>query len=224
MGIAIAVTIISFWIIHLFYILGISEVSFSSPMIYLHILLQMYLSTGIFITSHDAMHRNICRNKFINNSIGYVTSFLFAGFNFKKLLKSHFIHHRAPTSGEDPDFNVHSQNFFLWWMKFLLNYVSVSQIIIMALQFNILILFFSKINVIIFWILPSFLSTLQLFYFGTYLPHRNPDHGLDSPHFARSQRKNHLWAMISCYFFGYHYEHHASPKTPWWKLYRISGN
>jgi beta-carotene ketolase (CrtW type) len=27
--------------------------------------------------------------------------------------------------------------------------------------------------------------------------------------------------MLSCYFFGYHYEHHESPQTPWWKLYQI---
>jgi beta-carotene ketolase (CrtW type) len=26
--------------------------------------------------------------------------------------------------------------------------------------------------------------------------------------------------MISCYFFGYHFEHHESPQTPWWRLYQ----
>jgi beta-carotene ketolase (CrtW type) len=27
-----------------------------------------------------------------------------------------------------------------------------------------------------------------------------------------------VWAFISCYFFGYHYEHHDQPYLPWWKL------
>lgn len=222
MGILIACIIIFSWTAHLYYLLTISEITFSDPVLYIHILLQTYLCTGIFITSHDAMHKNVSNNKIINNTIGYLTSFLFAGFNFKVLLKNHLIHHSSPTSENDPDFNVDSQNFLIWWIKFLKNYTSIFQIIIMALLFNFLIIFFHKTNVIIFWLIPPVISTLQLFYFGTYLPHRYPDINLHSPHFARSQKKNHLWAMLSCYFFGYHFEHHSSPKTPWWKLYKIS--
>jgi beta-carotene ketolase (CrtW type) len=41
---------------------------------------------------------------------------------------------------------------------------------------------------------------------------------MDNKQQSRSQRKNHVWAFISCYFFGYHYEHHAQPYLPWWKL------
>ncbi|MFW6276162.1 MAG: fatty acid desaturase, partial [Bacteroidota bacterium] len=67
--------------------------------------------------------------------------------------------------------------------------------------------------------LPALLSTLQLFYFGTYLPHRKPHTHDMGRHRARTQSKNHLWAMLSCYFFGYHTEHHESPGTPWWQLY-----
>jgi beta-carotene ketolase (CrtW type) len=26
---------------------------------------------------------------------------------------------------------------------------------------------------------------------------------------------------LSCYFFGYHFEHHDSPGTPWWRLWRV---
>jgi beta-carotene ketolase (CrtW type) len=73
-------------------------------------------------------------------------------------------------------------------------------------------------NLILFWELPAVLSTLQLFYFGTYLPHRGV-HDKGNIHQSRSQAKNHIWAFISCYFFGYHYEHHAYPHMPWWKLF-----
>ncbi|MGM0613719.1 MAG: fatty acid desaturase, partial [Bacteroidota bacterium] len=75
-------------------------------------------------------------------------------------------------------------------------------------------------NVIVFWIVPAILGTLQLFYVGTFLPHQRPHDEYMQPHKARTQKKNHLWAMLSCYFFGYHYEHHESPRTPWWQLYK----
>ena len=67
--------------------------------------------------------------------------------------------------------------------------------------------------------LPGILATGQLFYFGTYLPHRG-SHSKENKHKSRSQKLNHAWAFVTCYFFGYHYEHHASPATPWWKLYQ----
>jgi hypothetical protein len=57
----------------------------------------------------------------------------------------------------------------------------------------------------------------QLFIFGTYLPHRG-EHAAGNQTQSRSQSRNHVWAFISCYFFGYHYEHHDQPYLPWWKL------
>ncbi len=92
----------------------------------------------------------------------------------------------------------------------------------MAGLFNLGLLFFSEIQLIVLWIIPSILATFQLFYFGTYLPHRLPHITEMGIYKSRTLKKNHLWAMLSCYFFGYHYEHHASPQTPWWKLYQTN--
>jgi beta-carotene ketolase (CrtW type) len=72
-------------------------------------------------------------------------------------------------------------------------------------------------NLIVFWEIPAILSTLQLFYFGTYLPHRGEHHPTDKFK-AKSQKLNHFLAFITCYFFGYHHEHHAYPYLPWWNL------
>ena len=44
----------------------------------------------------------------------------------------------------------------------------------MAGLFNLGLLFFSEIQLIVLWIIPSILATFQLFYFGTYLPDRLP--------------------------------------------------
>jgi len=72
---------------------------------------------------------------------------------------------------------------------------------------------------VLFWIIPSVLATFQLFFFGTYLPHSG-EHESDNRHKSSTQSKNHIWAFLSCYFFGYHYEHHEKPYVPWWQLYK----
>lgn len=223
MGIVFAILIIGVWFTHLYYVLTSVDVTFTSPLFYFHLLLQAYLYTGLFITAHDAMHKTVSRNKYINKIIGYAAAFLFAGMSYNRLIKNHFDHHRYPGTEKDPDFNVNSQNFFIWWGTFMVRYTTIPQLIVMAAAYNVLKIWIPEINLWFFWVIPAFLGTLQLFYFGTYLPHKYPhEHSMD-PHNARTQKKNHLWAMLSCYFFGYHFEHHDSPRTPWWKLYQIKG-
>lgn len=221
MGLLIATVIIILWISHLAYSLTKGTEDFSSPLLYLHMIVQAYLYTGLFITAHDAMHGTVSKNKKINKTIGILALFLFAGMNYNRIIKSHMLHHKFPGEDRDPDFNTSSQNFFIWWLKFMLGYLTIVQLAIMAVIYNILNIWFSREILLVYWIIPAFLSTLQLFYFGTYQPHRFPHQEEMKPHNARSQKRNHIWAMLSCYFFGYHNEHHESPRTPWWKLYRV---
>ncbi len=210
------------WAGHLAYILIYAEVSVTNPLMYLHILLQGYLYTGLFITAHDAMHGNVSGSKAINTATGTLATFLFAGLWYPRLKKNHGLHHKHPASEKDPDFYVKSQNFWKWWAMFMWRYLTLGQLLIMALLFNLLIRLpgLNETRVLVFWVLPAFLGTLQLFYVGVYWPHRLPHKSSMEPYQARTQKKNHLWAMISCYFFGYHYEHHQSPGTPWWRLYK----
>jgi beta-carotene/zeaxanthin 4-ketolase len=62
---------------------------------------------------------------------------------------------------------------------------------------------------------------LQLFYFGTFLTHREPTEGYTNPHRTTSNHFSHFWSFITCYHFGYHKEHHEYPQLPWWKLPEI---
>jgi beta-carotene ketolase (CrtW type) len=66
---------------------------------------------------------------------------------------------------------------------------------------------------------PPILSSLQLFYFGTYLPHKNPE-AIENTYRSRTQNIHVFWGFVSCYFFGYHYEHHSKPFLPWWRLWK----
>lgn len=220
-GLVIALLIISAWAVHLFYSLEFVQPEFSNAFFYLHVLIQGYLYTGLFITAHDAMHGVVYpgRRK-LNDFIGAAASLLFAGMSYERLRKNHFAHHKYPGSEKDPDFFVKSQNFFLWFFTFMYRYTTILQLVIMAAVFNLLKLRYEETAVWFYWVIPAFLGALQLFFFGTYLPHREPHTDDMNPHKARTLPKNHLLAMLSCYFFGYHYEHHDAPHTPWWQLYK----
>lgn len=215
-GVIVGVSIIFLWLVSLLFLLN-WEVNWSNPVTYLAVLLQMHLYTGLFITAHDAMHGIVSENKKWNHFIGWLAAILFSYNFYWKLFPKHHEHHRFVATDKDPDYHA-SGNFLIWYFSFIKQYVSVWQILLMAVTFNILKLFLPTENLIIFWMLPAILSTFQLFYFGTYLPHRGES---TNKHHSGSQSQNHFWAFISCYFFGYHYEHHDSPGTPWWRLWKV---
>ncbi|MET0573643.1 MAG: fatty acid desaturase, partial [Pedobacter agri] len=161
------------------------------------------------------MHGTIASNRTVNNAVGYISVFLYAGFFYNGLYRKHHRHHQHVHTSNDPDFAPHG--FWRWYLSFMLNYVTVIQLVIMAIAFNVLKIWIDEKNLLLFWVLPSLLSTFQLFYFGTYLPHKG-EH--DNIHHSSTLPKNHFMAFITCYFFGYHFEHHEKPYTPWWQLYK----
>lgn len=212
-GVLIAILIISAWLASLVSLLS-WDFSWPDPLVYLMVLVQTHLYTGLFITAHDAMHGTISPNHRLNNFIGQVCVVLYAVFPYKKLYRKHHQHHQNVHTDNDPDF--YEGSFIRWYFNFMLEYLSWWQVVLMAVIFNFLKFWIGQTNLILFWVLPSLLSTLQLFYFGTWLPHHGQH---DNVHQSRTQKKNHLLAFFSCYFFGYHYEHHVSPGVPWWKLW-----
>jgi beta-carotene/zeaxanthin 4-ketolase len=177
------------------------------------------LYTGLFITAHDAMHLTVSPNKTVNDLVGTAAALLFAFNYYPRLYKRHHLHHKHVASNDDPDYHA-SHKFWPWYFSFLKNYITLWQFLLMAVAFNVLKLWFDPMNVIVLWMVPLILSTLQLFYFGTYVPHKG-EFPSTNPHHASTLRKNHWYAFITCYFFGYHYEHHEKPYVPWWQLYKL---
>jgi len=215
-GLLIGWSVILVWFILLSLLLH-WDFSWTNPLTYLAVLLQMHLYTGLFITAHDAMHGVVTSHKKLNHLTGWIAATLFSYNFYWKLFPKHHEHHRYVATEDDPDYHA-SEQFFPWYLSFIRQYVTIWQILLMAVTYNILKLFLPYENLILFWMVPALLSTLQLFYFGTYLPHKGES---DNKHHSNSQRKNHLWAFLSCYFFGYHFEHHDSPGTPWWRLWKV---
>lgn len=220
-GTLIASAVILLWAGHLVWTFSIPVVDFRTISTYIHILVQAYLYTGLFITAHDSMHGSISQNRKLNKVFGQIALWLFAAFGYRRMFGKHMEHHKHPGTAEDPDFSVAHQAPVRWFFRFFFNYVTILQLVTMASLFNIGLhaLGVPIANLIAFWVVPAFLGTFQLFYFGTYQPHRYPHTEDMAPHNSRTLRRNHLWAMASCWFFGYHWEHHQHPRTPWWRLY-----
>ncbi|WP_246289521.1 fatty acid desaturase [Hymenobacter terrestris] len=222
-GVVAAGLVLACWGGLLAFLLAFYQPNWRTPWPYLLALLQTHLYTGLFITAHDAMHGVVSSNKRLNNALGTLAAGLFAFNWFPGMLAKHHAHHRHVATEHDPDFhNGRHPGFLPWFVRFAWNYVTVWQVLLMAATYNVLKLFFPQANVVAFWMLPAVLGTFQLFYFGTYLPHRG-EHEADNAHKSRSQFRQHVWAFISCYFFGYHYEHHDQPYLPWWRLWKAKG-
>jgi beta-carotene/zeaxanthin 4-ketolase len=185
---------------------------------------RMFVQTGLFIVAHDAIHGAVFPgDRRLNHWIGRLAVMLYAFLSYKKLSLNHWQHHRHPGQEGDPDFHdgIH-RNIFVWYLKFMKGYLDVGQTIVQFFGMGILFLtlhfgLHAPINNLFwFWVLPIFLSTMQLFFFGTYLPHRADK--VENSHHAISSNYPLIWSFLTCYHFGYHWEHHEYPLVPWYRL------
>lgn len=180
-----------------------------------------FLFTGLFITGHDAMHGSVapCFPR-LNRWIGRISVSLYALFSYSKLKTQHHDHHRFSTGPKDPDY--HEGSFWSWYLQFFKHYFGWVQFFAICLVAQVPIHGFgvSPLNIYFFWVVPSLMSSLQLFYFGTYLPHRRPqEHGYEDQHHARNTSMPKWASLVSCFHFGgFHLVHHRFPWLAWWQL------
>ena len=186
------------------------------------IALATWLFVGTFIVAHDAMHGSLVpKNATLNHWIGRIAVALYAGFSYKTLIESHHDHHRYSGTPEDPDFDASApRTFWPWYGTFFRRYFHLRELLILTAVVLVYVLVF-RVNIpamLAFWALPAILSSVQLFYFGTYRPHRVEEAPFGDRHNARSLHYSYLVSLLTCFHFGYHHEHHDKPWVPWWKL------
>ncbi|MBW4473347.1 MAG: fatty acid desaturase [Stenomitos rutilans HA7619-LM2] len=224
-GFIIAITILILWLVSLIFLLSANVSNFSIWLTGKALIWQSLLYTGLFITAHDAMHGAVFPvNLKANNAIGSLSVFCYGLFSYQELLRKHWLHHKYPATQRDPDFHNGSRpNVFIWYFQFMKRYWNWSRTAVLVLSLGIIhyLLHVSEANLALFWVIPSILSSVQLFYFGTYLPHREPDTGYSNCHRAQSTTFPLIWSFLTCYHFGYHEEHHEYPHVPWWHLPKI---
>ena len=185
-----------------------------------------FLSTGVFMTAHESMHGLVLPwNPTINRWIGRVSTWAYAGLSYDALEAAHHRHHATPSTAADPDYHRGNPHPVRWYLDFMMQYATWGQMLRMHLLF--LFLHFGLAiplpDLMAFWAVPLVLSTFQLFFVGTWLPHRPGKYKGDGPLKARSLDLPPLWSFFACFHFGYHYEHHARPDMPWWRLWRLRG-
>lgn len=185
------------------------------------VLWMTWLFTGLFITGHDAMHGSITPGApSLNHAVGALAVALYACFDYRVLRRAHREHHTRPGRPGDPDWHdgQHPDPMF-WFFAFARRYLRFGQALRLFVWFGVLQEIFPSANVLAFWALPSVLSVGQLFFFGTYLPHREPEGGHTNPHHATSTRLGWWASLVTCFHFGgHHLEHHQHPSEPWWRL------
>jgi beta-carotene/zeaxanthin 4-ketolase len=188
----------------------------------LYILVQCWLYVGLFIVAHDCMHGSLWPgHPRAHHAIGQLAVGFYAGFSYNELLKNHMLHHKYAGTADDPDFaEPQPASFVVWYWNFMTEYMGWKPIAVMFVQS---VAYFQIIgasypNGLVFWVLPAVLSSLQLFIFGTYLPHRPSSQAFDDRHNARSNDYPPWLSLLTCFHFGYHHEHHLKPGEPWWRL------
>jgi beta-carotene/zeaxanthin 4-ketolase len=229
-GIFIPLSLFLLWLGSLICLLSLDISQITTLGLVPAVFVRTFLHTGLFITAHDAMHRTVFpQNRQVNDLIGAIATTAYALLSFQTLAQKHRLHHQHPASSDDPDFCEDQdceshQNASYWYLKFMGGYLDGKQLRIllvgMVLIFTTLSLGFhiSVSNLILFWVLPILLSSIQLFYFGTFLPHRRSTKGYRDRHRSRSSNYSIFWSFITCYHFGYHWEHHEFPHLPWYML------
>lgn len=189
------------------------------------VLVQCWLCVGLFIVAHDCMHGTLAPGMpRLNHIVGTVCLLLYACFWFGALLPKHHLHHRHSGTADDPDFAA-TPSFWRWYLSFFAEYASWTQIAGMSaiLWTYVLVLQAPIANVLLFWAVPPLLASLQLFTFGTYLPHVPGEGPFVDRHNARSNDYPAWLSLLTCFHFGYHHEHHLKPGVPWWRLPSVRG-
>ena len=184
---------------------------------------QCWLFVGLFIVAHDAMHGSLAPGHAqVNRVIGAGVLALYAGFSWRKLAAAHFAHHRHAGTADDPDFSAeHPDNGWRWYLTFLTRYFGWRSLLFVGAVVAALHVLggVSLGKLALFYAVPAIASSVQLFYFGTYRPHRHSaEAGFADRHNARSEGWGRMASLASCFHFGYHLEHHRRPDVPWWGL------
>jgi beta-carotene/zeaxanthin 4-ketolase len=233
-GLWVAAVIIVLWVGSLAFLLHLDIDRLALLWILLATLGRVFIQTGLFIVAHDAIHGVVLpshgaaspvANRRWNNIIGQLAVTLYALLPYRKLALNHWQHHRYPGQSNDPDFHdgIH-HSLFAWYLKFMSRYLDLQQKLI--LFFGIGAIFFALhwglhvalLNIFLFWIIPIVLSSMQLFFFGTYLPHRFTNSKFDQSSPIASIDCSPVVSFLTCYHFGYHWEHHEYPDLPWYDL------
>jgi beta-carotene ketolase (CrtW type) len=226
-GLLLATAILLAWLIALIVLLGLNLRDWPLPLVVGAILVRTLLQTGLFIVGHDGMHGVLLpASRRWNNRLAALALGLYAWLPYRRCRHHHRQHHRAPATAVDPD--VHPDpgaGLLAWYRRFMAAYLGPGPLTLLVAGWALLgflALRFTPtawLNVLLFCVVPLLASSIQLFIFGTYLPHRR-QRCAGSGGGAESLELPAWLSLLACYHFGYHREHHDHPAVAWFELPR----
>lgn len=226
-GLRLTALILLGWLASLAAALLLPSAQLSWPLLLALVLMRTQLQTGLFIVGHDAMHGVLLPERpRSNDRLGALALALYAALPYQRCRRNHQRHHRFTASAADPDFHPEpGAGPLAWYGRFMAGYLTPGQMGRLLGSWALLALLAGGLRpsgglaVLLFCTLPLLLSSLQLFLFGTYLPHRRQR----APQ-ARPDPDSLAWpawlSLLACFHFGYHREHHDRPDLPWFALAR----
>ena len=201
-------------------------------------------SYGMFSVIHDASHRAISSNKWVNDGIGTIgLVFLFPYAPMPILRWLHIQHHRFTNADNDPDwFTATSPRWqapFRWaffdgyymyyyfryggefvtkFMGVFLTYVVTALVILSAA-----IYYGYGLEVLVLWFIPTRIGLLLIDIVFVILPHAP---GIvkceDNEYLATTMRMGWEWLLTPIMVYqNYHLIHHLYPTVPFYKMHRV---
>lgn len=225
-GLALATVILVGWLISTVSLLTIELSAWHGGALLVAVLARTFLQTGLFITAHDAMHGVLFPgHRRWNHRLGALCLGLYGALPYQACLRNHHLHHSRSATTEDPDFHPDpGAGPLRWYRRFMAGYLNAEQMAWLLGAWALLAGAFGAFsagswrNVLLFCTLPLLLSSVQLFVFGTYLPHRG-QRGVQACRPASLEHPAWL-SLLTCFHFGYHREHHDHPELAWFELPR----
>lgn len=224
-GVLLALAIIAGWLtVHVNAVFAWHWSPLSAVSAPLVIMLQSWLGAGLVIIAHDAIHGSLAPIwPRLSMRLGSVALLLYAAFDYDRLRAAHLDHHRFAGTTRDPDFDDRPRpGFWSWYLCFMRRNLTVRQFGMLAVAVIVWVTLLGApvVELLLFWAVPALLSSLQLFRWGTYLPHRPGRLPFADRHRARDDQRGVACTLLTCFHFGLHHRHHLHPRTPWWALPR----
>ncbi len=226
-GLAFALPLLGAWVVSLLLLLRVplEGPGLAPAPLVLAMALRAVLQTGLFIVGHDAMHGSLLpQAPRWNDRIGRLALALYAALPWERCRHNHQLHHRQPASPTDPDHHGGGGGWLHWYLGFLTTYLRPAPLLGLLTAWGLALAWAAPhtphplANLLLFWILPLLISSLQLFLVGTYLPHRRSQARSRDRHQAASLPWPPALSLLACFHFGYHWEHHQHPSLPWYRL------
>ena len=229
LGVMLGASIICLWGVSLVQLLRLSLDGWPMWSVAGAVLGRTFLHTGLFIVAHDSMHLSLApHHPRLNTALGTIAVWLYAFLPYERCRTNHLNHHRFPAQHCDPDFHGGREHPVRWYLKFIQAYLPIRDLVRFVLNCGALFVTFrvlfhvQPVTFLLVWLLPLVLSSIQLFVFGTYLPHRETPNKTAKDDANRSTIHSlpfpFWWSFLTCYHFGYHWEHHTYPTLPWYRL------